>query len=349
MREVSRSDNGVKLRIDDDDDLWTLARICREGTSAGMLSHRRDSTTGTQEGGRSKQAERKPMWIVLRVEEAGFQPFTDNLRLHGVISEAPMDVGSYHTHIIEAGDEIELSWEGGIDSRDLQLIESAVADGQRSRVGLIVVESDEILLFEVAKHGIRDVSSFSMRGGGKRGKDSSAVRFDFYSRVAKEACLVFGSSMPVAICGPGLARERFEANLREACGIVKILNVATSIGGRAAANEVISEGLADSLLGEYAIVHEVRAIEEALRRVSVDGAAAYGIKEIQFSAEQGAVECLVIEASLLREEGLAAEWKSISDAVTAGGGSIIQASMDHDAGKQLMGFGGALALLRWRA
>ena len=349
MREVSRSDNGVKLRIDDDDDLWTLARICREGTSAGMLSHRRDSTTGTQEGGRSKQAERKPMWIVLRVEEAGFQPFTDNLRLHGVISEAPMDVGSYHTHIIEAGDEIELSWEGGIHSRDLQLIESAVADGQRSRVGLIVVENDEILLFEVAKHGIRDVSSFSMRGGGKRGKDSSAVRSDFYSRVAKEACLVFGSSMPVAICGPGLARERFEANLREACGIVKILNVATSIGGRAAANEVISEGLADSLLGEYAIVHEVRAIEEALRRVSVDGAAAYGIKEIQFSAEQGAVECLVIEASLLREESLAAKWKSISDAVTAGGGSIIQASMDHDAGKQLMGFGGALALLRWRA
>lgn len=349
MREVSRSDNGVKLRIDDDDDLWTLARICREGTSAGMLSHRRDSTTGTQEGGRSKQAERKPMWIVLRVEEAGFQPFTDNLRLHGVISEAPMDVGSYHTHIIEAGDEIELSWEGGIDSRDLQLIESAVADGQRSRVGLIVVENDEILLFEVAKHGIRDVSSFSMRGGGKRGKDSSAVRSDFYSRVAKEACLVFGSSMPVAICGPGLARERFETNLREACGIVKILNVATSIGGRAAANEVISEGLADSLLGEYAIVHEVRAIEEALRRVSVDGAAAYGIKEIQFSAEQGAVECLVIEASLLREEGLAAKWKTISDAVTTGGGSIIQASMDHDAGKQLMGFGGALALLRWRA
>ena len=155
--------------------------------------------------------------------------------------------------------------------------------------------------------------------------------------------------MPVAICGPGLARERFEANLREACGIVKILNVATSIGGRAAANEVISEGLADSLLGEYAIVHEVRAIEEALRRVSMDGAAAYGIKEIQFSAEQGAVECLVIEASLLREESLAAKWKSISDAVTAGGGSIIQASMDHDAGKQLMGFGGALALLRWRA
>ena len=348
MRKLSRSDNGVKLRIDDDDDLWTLARICRDGTSAGMLSHRRDSTTGTQEGGRSKQAERKPMWIVLRVEESSFQPFTDNLRLHGVISEAPIDVGSYHTHTIEPGSEIELSWEGGIDPRDLQLIEAAVADGQRSRVGLIVVENDEILLFEVAKHGIRDISSFSMRGGGKRGKDSSAVRSDFYLRVAKEACLVFESSMPVVICGPGLARERFETEVRESCGIVKILNVATSIGGRAAANEVISEGLADALLGEYAVVHEVRAIEEALKRVSVEGAVAYGIKEIQMSAEQGAVECLIIEASHLREENHIATWGLISDAVTAGGGTIIQASVDHDAGKQLMGFGGALALLRWR-
>ena len=85
-----------------------------------------------------------------------------------MISEAPIDVGSYHTHTIEPGGEIELSWEGGIDPRDLQLIEAAVADGQRSRVGLIVVENDEILIFEFAKHGIRDISSFSMRGGGKR-------------------------------------------------------------------------------------------------------------------------------------------------------------------------------------
>lgn len=348
MREISRSDNGIRIRVDDDDDLWTLASICRDGTSAGMLSHRRDSTTGTQEGGRSKQAERKPMWIDLRVEESSFQPFTDNLRVHGVISEAPIDVGSYHTHVIEAGSEVELSWDGGIDPRDIQLIEAAIADGQRSRVGLVVVENDEILLFEVAKHGIRDISSFSMRGGGKRGKDSSDVRSDFYLKVAKEASLVFESSMPVVVCGPGLAREQFEADLRESSGIVKILNVATSIGGRAAANEVISEGLADALLGEYAVVQEVRAIEEALKRVSTGGAVAYGMREIQLSAEQGAVECLIIEASILREKDHIATWQSISDAVTAGAGTIIQASIDHDAGKQLVGFGGAMALLRWR-
>ena len=54
----------------------------------------------------------------------------------------------------------------------------------------------------------------------------------------------------------------------------------TSIGGRAAANEVLSEGLADTLLGEHAIVEQVRAIEEALRRISTDGAVTYGKKMV---------------------------------------------------------------------
>ena len=88
MRQLKASDEGVRLRIDDADDLWTLAQICRVGANLGMLSHRRDSTTGTQEGGRSKSAERKPMWIEIEVSECAFQPFTDNLRVHGIISEA---------------------------------------------------------------------------------------------------------------------------------------------------------------------------------------------------------------------------------------------------------------------
>ena len=100
LRQLKASDEGVRLRIDHVDDLWTLAQICRVGSNLGMLSHRRDSTTGTQEGGRAKSAERKPMWIEIDVSECSFQAFTDNLRVHGVISEAKIDIGSHHTHII---------------------------------------------------------------------------------------------------------------------------------------------------------------------------------------------------------------------------------------------------------
>ena len=52
-----------RLRVETEDDLWTLARLARKGMNLGMLGERRDQTTGGEEGGRAKSAERKKMVI----------------------------------------------------------------------------------------------------------------------------------------------------------------------------------------------------------------------------------------------------------------------------------------------
>ena len=348
MRRVKWLDEGVRLRIESEDDLWTLSQVCGMGCMVGMLSHRRDSTTGTKEEGRAKSAERKPMWILLEATNTAFQPFTDNLRVHGVIKEAKIDIGSHHTHVIGAGDEVEVSREGGMSKADLALIKEAISSGTRARLGLIVVESDEVLIFEVATHGIRDVSNFSLRGGGKRTGDSTSVRRDFFEGVAKETKMVFPEEMPIVICGPGLAREGFESNLRGIGAKNSIVNVPTTIGGRSAANEVLAEGLADSLLGEHALVEQVRTIEEGLRRISTEGPVTFGIGPVRSAAEQGAVETLVIDASILRSEGKPSDWAPIAEMVEGSGGKVVQASTGHDSGQQLLGMGGAIALLRWK-
>ena len=348
MRRIKRLDEGVRLRVEDEDDLWVLAQLCRPSSLVGMLSHRRDSTTGTKEDGRAKSAERKPMWIVLEVQETAFQSFTDNLRVHGVITEAKIDIGSHHTHVISPGDEVEISREGGLPKADLNLVKEAIATGSRAKAGLIVVESDEILVFEVTSRGIRDVSQFSMRGGGKRADDSTVVRRGFSEGVAKEVKMVFPDEMPLVICGPGMAREGFERNMRSLGAKNTITNAPTSIGGRAAANEVLSEGAADSVLGDHTLVKEVRAIEEAMTRMSTGGAVAFGAVPISEAASQGAIDTLVIDASLLRTADGNSNWESIVGNVESSRGTVIQASVDHDAGQQLVGMGGAIALLRWK-
>ena len=348
MRRIKRLDEGVKLRVEDEDDLWVLAQICRPSNLVGMLSHRRDSTTGTKEDGRAKSAERKPMWIVLEVQETAFQSFTDNLRVHGVITEAKIDIGSHHTHVISPGDEVEITREGGLPKADLNLLKETLAAGSKAKAGLIVVESDEILIFEVTARGIRDVSQFSMRGGGKRADDSTGVRRGFSEGVAKEVRMVFPDEMPLVICGPGMAREGFEKDIRALGAKNTITNAPTSIGGRAAANEVLAEGAADSVLGEHTIVKEVRAIEEAMTRMSTEGAVAFGSVPISEAASIGAIDTLVIDASLLRTGDGKSDWESIVSQVESSRGSVIQASVDHDAGQQLVGMGGAIALLRWK-
>ena len=70
---------------------------------------------------------------------------------------------------------------------------------------------------------------------------------------------------------------------------------------------------------------------------------------ISEASEQGAIETLVIDAAMLRSASEdSAKWENIANEVMGTGGGVIQASVDHDAGQQLLGMGGAMALLRWK-
>ena len=346
MQKIKNIEDGVRLRVQHEDDLWAIAQMVRSGCRVGMMGFRRDQSTGTQEAGRAKAADRKPMWIVLQAESTEFQPFTDNLRIHGIISEAPMDKGSHHTHAVSPRDEVEISWRGGISESDRSLLAEAVQDSGRGRVAIAVVESDEILLFEIAQHGMRQVGdTFTLRGGGKREGKSTEIRNAFLAKVADQASKAISAEMPVVICGPGMAREQFETLLKGSGVGHRTLNIATSIGGRAAANEVMREGTADAVLGEFAMAKQVRLIEESLSRIATNGAVAYGRKELEEAVGQGAVESLIIEAGMLRSDPF---WVDAASQVRTTGGEVVQASADHDAGEQLMGLGGALGLLRWK-
>jgi mRNA surveillance protein pelota len=351
MKLLKRDEEMLRVRVQHEDDLWVLSQLSKGGKLAGMVSHRRDSTTGTQEGGRAKSAERKPMWIVIGVENSEFQPFSDHLRLHGVITEAPVDKGSYHTHTVGLKDEVELTATSGWTRADEQLLQEAVKEGGRAKAAIIVVETDEIQLFEIASHGMRDLSLFTLRGGGKREAKSAQVRDGFLVKVAKETALLFGDELPLIICGPGLTRVQFGKLLVESGCNQKMLNVATSIGGRPAANEVLALGLGDELLGDTAIVEQTKAVEEALARLSTDGAVAYGPDSIRAALEAGAIDKLIVLADLLRDEEATIgdeTWYDFVRRLDDTNSTLVQASTEHDAGLQLEGMGGALALLRWK-
>ena len=341
MQVVKREFGLYRIRIDCDDDLWTLARLCVKGRSIGMLGERRDQTTAGQEGGRAKAAERKKMWIKLAIESSEFQTFSDNLRVHGIIEEAQFDIGSHHTHIVEIRDEIELTSQHEFPKVDHDLIAQACSNSGKAKVVIIVVESDEAIMYEITGRGVREVSTWTMRGGGKYtgAKLSEGVSKSFFEKISKEANDSIPEGTPIVICGPGHAREKLAPLIN---GPKKL--VATSMGGRGAANEVISEGLAGDILSEHAVVQETALLEEAWTRISTDGHVAYGREMIIKALKEGAIETLLITAELVREEN----WEGIVSALDDIGAKLVQCSTDHDAGEQLVGMGGAVALLRFK-
>mgnify|MGYP000002539778 FL=1 len=352
MKILKREPQVWRLRLETDDDLWALARMTRKGMHFAMLGERRDQTTGGEEGGRAKSAERKKMWIRLRVETTEYQTFSEHLRIHGTIEEAHFDIGMHHTHLVEIRDEVEVSTHGEFTPADVELLlQSEKASGQ-SQVVLVVVETDEVIIFHVTGRGLREGATWTMRGGGKRGeiRHSASIASSFRSNVINALVDTLGSSTPLILCGPGHARDALLTDLR-ASGETRIMkSIATSMGGRAGANEVLREGLAGNLLSEYAISNEIALIEEAWKRLSTGGAVAYGEASLVRAMEEGAIETLLISADLLRSESEKIDgktWLDWTKGLADIGATMVQCSIDHDGGQQLMGLGGVMAMLRY--
>ncbi len=353
MQVLKRESMLWRLRITTDDDLWSLARLARRGMSIGMLGERRDQTTAGEEGGRAKAAERKKMWIRLRIENTEYQSFSDVARVHGIIEEAKIDIGSHHTHIISVGDEVELSCQVPFLDTDEQLLQQAVDAAKQVQIALAAVENDEVILFHITPRGLRESTTWTMRGGGKRIdiKQSTGVAKQFRERVMRELTDSLSDDTPLILCGPGHARDVLITELRNIGQTRLMSSVGTSMSGRAGANEVLRENLAGSILENYAISKEISILEEAWRRVSTNGAVAYGNEEIDKALNEGAIETMLISADLLRDEEATIggkTWQAWSASLADYGGELIQCSTDHDSGQQLMGIGGAVALLRFK-
>ena len=352
MNILKRDLHEWRLRVETLDDLWVLARLARRGVSVAMLGERRDQTTAGEEGGRSKQAERKKMWIQLSVQTTEHQSFSDTLRIHGIIEEAPIDIGMHHTHMVELRDDLVLSNTKGFSEMDVQLLKESESASKQGQVALLVVEGDEIILYFITARGLRESATWTMRGGGKRGdlRQHERVASQFRQTIVDGLTQQLDERMPLVLCGPGRNRDRMLEDLRGAGHRRPMLSVATSMGGRGAANEVLRDGLAGELLAQHRMVQEVTLLEEAWVRISTNGAVAYGGEAIKKAVQEGAVERLLILADLLRDDTSTCDgspWSDLVEQITSFGGEIIQCSADHDAGEQLVGFGGAVALLRY--
>ena len=224
---------------------------------------------------------------------------------------------------------------------------------KKSNVSIIVVENDEIVLFEVTRRGLREGATWTMRGGGKRGdiRTSESVAHSFQQQVAKEILAATSTKLPMILCGPGHARERLRNVILSQDPQRTIRLVSTSMAGRSGANEIIREGLADELLSEHAISKEIKLLEEVWLRLSKNGAVAYGENELSRAMKEGAIETLLVSADKVRDPEAMIDGTPVSkwiEAISDIGAELVQCSSDHDSGEQLKNMGGIIALLRYK-
>jgi len=333
-----RKTGTIRLRVETDDDLWHLYNIVQPGDVVHALTERREETAADKI--RSERGEKKKMVLGIEVEKVEFHEFSDRLRILGVIVDGPQDLGSHHTLNIEKGDELSITkvWK----RHELERLREAENSGKRPSVIFVSLEDDEAVVALLYQYGIKELARIRTSGGKMY---ASGSRDDYYREIA-ETVRRLPSESPIVLCGPGFARERLYSLFKEKYPDMakRARSAATGQAGMAGIREIMKGGLLQDLLEENQMNRDMRLVEELMKRIGMNGPAAYGTNEVRKAIEAGAVETLLVLDSMVRDTATEELMRQAEEV----GGKVAIVSSTHDGGKMLESLGGIAALLRYR-
>ncbi len=328
----------IKLRLESMDDVWHLHNLVAPGELVRAVTHRREEAKADKI--RPERMEKRRVYLGIRVRDVEFHPFTDRLRISGVIEEGEMDLGQHHTLNLTVGDDLAAvkEWK----DHELRRIDEAVAATHKPLIALLAIDDEEALLAHLMQYGVREVATIK---SGRQGKmfPGGRTKEDYFAEVLdklRQANL--GDAL--LVLGPGFEREDFAAYAREKAPEIaaKIRVYGTSHGGKTGITEALKGGAGAKALEESRVGEETRLVESLLEEIAKGGKFAYG-PEVEGLAESGAVETLMITDELVRTEA----GERVMRAADQGRGRVVIVSTHHDAGKKLRALGGVAALLRY--
>ncbi|MCI0497860.1 MAG: mRNA surveillance protein pelota [Thermoplasmata archaeon] len=339
MKVVHRDlkNNEVAVVVETDDDLWVVDHVVRPGDVVFAQTYRKEERASDKL--RPERAEKRRIHAGIRVEKMEFHQFSGALRIHGVLVEAPFDVGSYHTLIVEVGTKLRIV--RVFTPLDLKIIDESVRDAGRPDVVFVSLDDEEATIAYMSSRGIQKVCDIKGPGSGKmfRTKHDDS----YLAEVAETTAGVGGQYLVVV--GPGFTKEAFAKYLREKQVLAdrKVHIEAAGAAGMSGVNEVLKGGALSRFLKDSRTGEEMVAVERTLAAISSGGLAAYGLAEVRQALELGAVAELLILDTLAR----AGTGDALFDLARRTNADTLIISSGHDGGRRLDGLGGVAALLRY--
>ncbi|WP_338599599.1 mRNA surveillance protein pelota [Sulfolobus tengchongensis] len=338
--EFDEKRQAMRLHIESEDDLWLLHLILEKGDSVVAKT--------TRDVGLGKESRRVPMTIVLKVDYTEFQEFTNRLRIHGIIEDAPEKFGikgAHHTINLDIGDEIIIikqQWNKYVVDR---LKKQA---SKRSKVLIALVDFDEYLIAIPYDQGIKILSEKSL----KSLSEEEGVIEENANEITKELEIYISQYNPdaILIAGPGFFKEEVAKKLGNIIKNKKIYVDSVSSASRAGLHEILRREIIDKIMTDYEIAIGVKQMEKAMELlVKQPELVTYGIQQVKEASQLGAVQTvLVIEDFLSADEQQRLEIEKLLEEIESKKGEIILVPKESPIYYQLRNLTGILAILRFR-
>lgn len=337
MKILSKYKNTLKIRVEQLDDLWHLYHVLKPGDVVESRTTR-VIKQGEDEG------ERKSVRLKINLQKIGFQAFSGDMRLSGMIVEAPEEIPKgHHTLIVKTGTELKITklW------KNWELDRLREAQKTQLQIGLVVMDTKEALIGITSAYGIKtlgNIRSFLPRKGETGFEAAERTYFG-------EIAATIPDTEKVIVGGPGFSKDNFSNFLKEKHPEIfsKCTFTSTSTATETGFREIVANVL-DKVLREARLTLENQVVERFVTEIQKSGLVAYGLEEVEKCAESGAVEELLVSEKLLMEKRLGVDESldELMEKVREMRGEVRIISQHTEAGQKIHGFGGIGALLRFR-
>ncbi len=335
----------VKLIPETTDDLWIIYNIVSEGDIVVARTSREVKFE------KSRSSRRISMTLAIRVTHLEFQPFTNRLRIRGIVVEGPEKFGvkgHYHTLNIDTGTALTIykdKWPRYV----LKKIEETCR--ARARIVLVALDYDDVAIAIMTHQGLNIVYEGSSR---LPGKDSGSFDTEL-NKYLKEIVdhivgLISRENIGAIVIGsPGYIKYRLGELLRKVLPEeVRIYYDNVSMGGWSGVHELSRRDIIKDILRDLEVVKAQNIVEEFMRLLSTnDSYVAYGIDEVEEAARNNAVAKLVVAETLMRQYDNRKRLEKILDEASIRKAEIVIAPHNSQIERQVMGLGGIIAILRF--
>ncbi|MCL2786022.1 MAG: mRNA surveillance protein pelota [Methanomassiliicoccaceae archaeon] len=332
----------MRVQIETEDDIWHLFNVLETNDVLTASTTRRDEKASDKL--RAERAEKKRMTLSVRAEKIEFSDSDLRLRVLGVITDGPQDIGQHHTLMFEPGETLTVTKERWRETQTERL-RKAVFESKRPMVVFVSLDQDDASVAVLRQFGLKEIASIrSMRSGKQYAEKETAS--GYHDEIISKLSSVTEEGMPLVLLGPGFEKELLaESGKRVRPDIFAKAHVHhTGQSGMAGINELMKKGMGANILRESRVASEMEAVERLMEEIGKDGPGTYGPDHVAKAAAAGAVETLLILDSLVREKDHDIVVRDTEDQK----GNVIIVSERHDAGRQLAALGGIAAILRYK-
>ncbi|MFX0102713.1 MAG: mRNA surveillance protein pelota [Candidatus Hodarchaeota archaeon] len=358
MKIIARKLNKglIVLQTEMLDDLWVLYNLI----SIGDYIEGKTSRRVVHKNSDDSKGERKLIFLKVLIEDIEFHEFSNRLRLKGKIVEGPEDLvtlNTYHTFNIDENTKFGITKEKWTQFH-FKILDEAAKQRIIQKLLVVAIDIGEATFGEIGDYYQKTSISLSEHIPGKRYgdvKDNKNAKNAFFSDVLKniQESLKAVDYTKIVIAGPGFIREEFlnYCVKKEPSLSSKLITEAVSSATKSGIYELFKKQTIQSLMKDSRILEESNLVEEFLARLGQEsGTVAYGMDEIKNAAEMGAIEDLLITDEVMRtinaEKNV--EMLELLKLIEKNRGNVKIISTLHDAGRRVKGFGGMVALLRFK-